>query len=144
MKWYWVILYWLAFIAMWVCLFAPQVYDIVIFVLYAVYDFGSAWEVYLNDHLTGWSYWAIASFVYSALQAIYQMVILVYILIEMFFSGEDAFNIHTSILSDQIWFWAFMAANAVGLAIPMSKLIVIFQEIEEEDDVDGLFKLKSK
>ena len=111
--------------------------------MYCVYDFGSAWDIYLADHLTGWFYWAIAGFTWSLAQAIYLIVINIWIIVEMFLS-EDEFKVENSILSDAVWFWVFMAANLFSIIIPMSKLIVIFVELEHEEDEDRIFYLKSK
>ena len=45
---------------MWLALYTPGIYDIVLFILYALNDFGSAMEVYIDDHLSGWTIYVIA------------------------------------------------------------------------------------
>ena len=55
-----VIISWIALNAVIVALYLPCIYDIVLFILYAINDFGSAMETYVDVHLNGWSYWAIA------------------------------------------------------------------------------------
>jgi len=51
--------------------------------MYALYDFQSAWEQYLEEHMTGWSYWAIASFAWSVLHMGYLTFLLIYLLVDI-------------------------------------------------------------
>jgi len=52
-----IIVYYGLFIIMWLALYTPGIYDVVLFIVYALNDFGSAFDVYIDDHLSGWTIW---------------------------------------------------------------------------------------
>lgn len=119
----WIILYWVLYVGMWGILYVPGLYDTVIFIMYALYDFGSAWELYLEDHLTGWSYWAIASFVWSLIHMTYITFLLVYLIVE--FCQPEPF---VGIIYQSPYLWITIIFNSLALIPPLSKLIVVHIE----------------
>ena len=46
-------------------MFYPLISDIVMFSYYAMYDFGSSVDIYVWNHETGWTYFAIIQFALS-------------------------------------------------------------------------------
>jgi len=54
-----IVMYYIIYAAAWLVLYAPGVYDIVLFVFYALNDFGASFELILDDYLSGWSIYAI-------------------------------------------------------------------------------------
>lgn len=105
--------------------------------MYALYDFGSAWDQYLEEHLTGWSYWAIASFAWSVVHMGYITFLLVYTIVE--FSQPEPFE---GTIYQAPYLWITIAVNSLALILPLSKLIIV--HIENGEEEDGLFKLKSE
>jgi hypothetical protein len=55
-----VVIYYGFYSVMWLALFAPGIYDVVLFIIYALNDFASAVEVYVDEHLSGWTIYACA------------------------------------------------------------------------------------
>jgi len=53
-----IVVYYVIFAVVWIILFTPALYDIVLFVFYAINDFGAAYEILLDDYFSGWTLWA--------------------------------------------------------------------------------------
>lgn len=56
---------------------------------------------------------------------------------------SPGFDTKTSIVNQDNYFYGFMIFNTVNIALPVSKLIVIYTELEESG-ADGLFMLNTQ
>ena len=81
----------------------------------------------------------MGTLLYALFHATYVTVVFVLTLVEMFF-GEYQFLASTSSLAHPAWFWIFMAINAASIVIPVSKIIALL--VEENEEEDGIFVLK--
>jgi len=136
-----VILYWVLFVLMWGIMYVPDGWDIAVFVLYAMNDFGSAWELFPQDELTPWGYYAMGTLAFAVGHAGYVTACLVMTVIDMFVS-EYQFVGNSSTINDPVWFWVFIAVNLIAILIPLSKLIWIF--VEQEQEENGFFRMKTE
>lgn len=59
------VFYYGMFVAMFIAFLSPGVYDSILFFYYAIYDFGSSADVYIEDHWSGWTVFVFISFVLS-------------------------------------------------------------------------------
>ena len=69
----------------------PDGWDTAVFILYVIYDFSSAWELFKQDEWSPWAYYAIATFAYAVGHGGYSVALLVMTIVDMFF-GEYRFE----------------------------------------------------
>ena len=53
-----VLVSYITFVLAFAVLCVPGAYDIMLFVYYVMYDFGSSVDIYVEDHENGWTIWA--------------------------------------------------------------------------------------
>ena len=119
----------------------PDGWDVAVFIMYTLYDYSSAWELFPQDDLSPWAYYAFGAFGFGCAHAIYTIVLLVMTIIDMF-SSEYRFEANNSSIQDEVFFWSWIAVNSVAIAIPLSKLIWVF--VEEEQPENGFFRMKTE
>jgi hypothetical protein len=85
------VIYWVGFSLIWALHVAPDAWDTAVFILYVLYDFSSAWELFKQDELSPWAYYAIASFAFGIGHGGYVVALLVMTIVDMFF-GEYRFE----------------------------------------------------
>lgn len=130
---------------MWVFLVLPDIWDVVSFVLYVIYDFTSAWELFSEDEMSAWAYYAIGSLGGGLLHGGYMVASCAMTFVDMFVSDyvttADTASISVNNPENMgAFFWGFLAINTINLAIPASKIIWMFMEEAEEED--GYFRMK--
>jgi len=133
------ILYWVLFIIMWAAMFVADIWDMAVFILYCIFDFSSAWEIFVQDELTPWAYYAMAAFAYGLFHGAYVVGMIILTIVEMYasdyqYTADDA---GISMYNQEyfgVFFWIYIVVNTGAIAIPTSKLIWIFVENEEEEN----------
>ena len=58
-------------------LYYPPTQDIVLFAFYFFYDFGSATDIYVEDHENGWTFWASIQGGLAVLTVAYYIMLLI-------------------------------------------------------------------
>ena len=101
--------YMLMFAAMWLLMVAPSAMDITLLVYYSMYDFGSSVEVYVEEHWTGWTVYAIAQGGLAVIVAGYYAYLGLVLTSQMM--GDD-FVGENSVVNDDYYFWGFIATNS--------------------------------
>jgi len=68
-------------------MYIPDIWDTVVFILYAVFEFTSAYALFEQDELTPWAYYAMATFAYALIHALYLSALLVLTFVDMYAFG---------------------------------------------------------
>lgn len=127
-----VVVFYILLAMMWLIMLAPPIYDIVLFIYYAVYDFGSSIDVYVEDHLSGWTVWVIAQCIFSVLTIVFYGYIIASLAMEL--SSDDAYSVENSVISDTTFWWIFMVANSWSMLTAAAKFVLILTELYMADE----------
>ena len=117
------------FVGLWASFFYPPLQDIALLVYYFVYELiGSTDDVYIENHLNGWTIWAIGEGALSVGTIAYY----IYLFIARYTLDIDVF-------SDTTYILAFMLTNTVNLVLPFAKYAMIYYESSLPEDSCGIF-----
>ena len=83
-------MYWVLFVALWIPAFLPDAWDIANFIMYVMYDFSSAWELFDQEDMTPWAYYAMGSLAVGLAHGAYHVVMIVLTIMDLFFSDYAA------------------------------------------------------
>ena len=117
------------FVLMWLSFFYPPLQDMALLIYYFVYELiGSTEDVYIENHLNGWTIWALGEGALSIGTIGYY----VYLLVARYVLDIDVF-------SENIYIVAFMLTNTGNLILPLIKYAMIYYESTLDKGDCGVF-----